>query len=160
MNPPPVSQALTTLNIPHEVFTHPGPVSSLEQAAEERGQRPSQVVRSLLFRLGKGDYVMLLIAGPEQVSWPALRQYLGQSRLTTCSKEEVLQVTGHPIGGVGPFGLPQPVRMLVDDSVLAEEELSIGSGVRGTTVFIKSADLMRGLGHAEVGLFKSTSSDK
>jgi Cys-tRNA(Pro) deacylase len=150
----PVSQALTDLSIPHRVFVHPGPVASLEQAAEERGQRPNQVIRSLLFRLGKGDYVMLLVAGPEQVSWPALRQYLGQSRLTTAKTEEVLQVTGYPIGGVAPFGLPQPLRILVDDSVLAEEELSIGSGVRGTTIILKSANLMRGLAGAEVGRFK------
>jgi Cys-tRNA(Pro) deacylase len=155
MTNPPVSDALTTLSIPHRVFTHPGPVSSLEQAAEERGQRPNQVVRSLLFRIGKGEYVMLLVAGPEQISWPALRQHLGQSRLTTAKKEEVLQVTGYPIGGVGPFGLPQSIRMLVDESVLAEEELSIGSGVRGTTVILNSADLMRGLENAEVGQFKA-----
>jgi Cys-tRNA(Pro)/Cys-tRNA(Cys) deacylase len=152
----PVSQALVTLNIPHHTFIHPGPVTSLEQAAEERGQQPDQVVRSLLFRLGKGDYVMLLVAGPEQVSWPALRQYLGQSRLTTANQEEVLQVTGYPIGGVGPFGLPQPVRMLVDQSVLDQEEISIGSGVRGTTIILKTADLMRALPHAEIGRFKST----
>jgi len=150
----PVTEALAALDVPHSLFTHPGPVSSLEQAAEERGQRPSQVVRSLLFRLGKGDYVMLLVAGPEQVSWPALRQYLGQSRLTTASREEVLQVTGYPIGGVSPFGLPQPLRILVDESVAAEEELSIGAGVRGSTVILKSADLLRALPNYEVGHFK------
>jgi prolyl-tRNA editing enzyme YbaK/EbsC (Cys-tRNA(Pro) deacylase) len=97
---------------------------------------------------------MLLVAGPEQVSWPALRQYLGQSRLTTAKREEVLQVTGYPIGGVGPFGLPQPMRMLVDEGVLEEESVSIGSGVRGTTVILQTADLMRGLPNAEVGQFK------
>jgi Cys-tRNA(Pro) deacylase len=150
----PVSDALTELNIPHRVFVHPGMVTSLEQAAEERGQRPNQVIRSLLFRVGKGEYVMLLVAGPEQVSWPALRQYLGQSRLTTAKREEVLQVTGYPIGGVGPFGLPQPMRMLVDEGVLEEESVSIGSGVRGTTVILQTADLMRGLPNAEVGQFK------
>jgi Cys-tRNA(Pro) deacylase len=150
----PVSDALTELNIPHRVFVHPGVVTSLEQAAEERGQRPNQVIRSLLFRVGKGEYVMLLVAGPEQVSWPALRQYLGQSRLTTAKREEVLQVTGYPIGGVGPFGLPQPMRMLVDEGVLEEESVSIGSGVRGTTVILQTADLMRGLPNAEVGQFK------
>lgn len=156
LNSTPVTEALTALSIPHRLFTHPGPVNSLEQAAEERGQRPSQVVRSLLFRLGKGDYIMLLVAGPEQVSWPALRQYLGQSRLTTASREEVLQVTGYPIGGVSPLGLPQPLRTLVDESVLAEEELSIGAGVRGSTVILKSADLLNALSNHEIGRFKET----
>ena len=63
--PPPVSIALTAANIPHRVFRHSGPVNSLEQAAEERGQQPDQVVRSILFRLGKGHYAMVLMAGPD-----------------------------------------------------------------------------------------------
>jgi Cys-tRNA(Pro)/Cys-tRNA(Cys) deacylase len=153
---PPVSLALDELNIPHHTFTHPGPVKSLEQAARERGQRPEQVVRSILFRTGEDEYLMALVAGPAQISWKALRSYLGQSRLTMASKEEVLEVTGYPIGAVGPFGTTRPlsgagsIRVLVDTSVFAEEEISLGSGIRGTTVILKSADLKRALGEVEV----------
>jgi len=35
----PVIRALTKMNIPHRFFRHPGPIHSLEQAAEERGQK-------------------------------------------------------------------------------------------------------------------------
>lgn len=152
--PPPVSLALTAANIPHRVFHHTGPVNSLEQAAAERGQKPEQVVRSILFRLGKGHYTMVLMAGPDQISWPALRAYLGQSRLTTAKREEVLQVTGYELGAVAPFGLPQPVRVLVDESVLEQEEISLGSGERGTAVILKPGDMMRGLTSAKVGHFR------
>jgi Cys-tRNA(Pro)/Cys-tRNA(Cys) deacylase len=72
-NKPPVSLALEKLNIPHRIFTHPGPVNSLEQAARERGQRPEQVVRSILFRTGEDEYLMALVTGPAQISWKALR---------------------------------------------------------------------------------------
>lgn len=150
---PPVSIALDTLNIPHRTFAHPGPVHSLEQAAQERGQRPQQVVRSILFRLGEGRYAMVLMAGARQVSWPALRRHFGQSRLTMANEEEVLAVTGYQVGAVSPFGLPAPLDVLVDDSVLAEEEVSIGSGVRGTTVILRTEDLMVGLGDAITGSF-------
>jgi Cys-tRNA(Pro)/Cys-tRNA(Cys) deacylase len=149
----PVTEALLALNIPHRFFRHPGPVASIEQAARERGQRPGQVVRSLVFRLGEGNFVMVLVAGPAQVSWPALRAYLGQSRLTTASEAEVLAVTGYPIGAVSPVGLPTPLRVLVDPSVLREEEVSIGSGERYATVILKTADLLKSLGQVEVGDF-------
>ena len=151
----PVTLALTNLNIPHRFFRHPGPVHSLEQAALERNQQPEQVIRSILFRLGQADYAMVLIAGPGQISWRALRHYLGQSRLTMASKEEVLNVTGYQIGAVSPFGLPQPLRVLVDESVLAQQEVSIGSGERGTTVILTVEALMQGLGDVEVGKFAS-----
>jgi Cys-tRNA(Pro) deacylase len=153
---PPVSLALEKLNIPHRVFTHPGPVDSLEQAARERGQRPEQVVRSILFRTGEDEYLMALVTGPGQISWKALRAYLGQSRLTMASEAEVLAVTGYPIGAVSPFGTLRTTRVLVDPGVFYEAEISIGSGIRGTTVILKSADLRRALGDFEmVELFKN-----
>lgn len=150
----PVSQALTSLGVPHQLFTHPGPVSSLEQAAAERGQQPDQVVRSLLFRLGEGEYAMVLMAGPAQVSWKALRRHVGQSRLTTASEDEVLAVTGYTRGAVAPFGLRQPVRVLIDQGVMAQEMISMGSGVRGSAVILSTADLRRALPDAEIGDFQ------
>ena len=152
---PPVSQYLSELGIPHRVFRHPGPIHSLEQAARERGQQPEQVVRSILFRIGQGEYVMVLAAGPAQVSWPALRSYLGLSRLTMASEEEVLEATGYQTGAVSPFGLPRLIRILVDRKLLLQEEVSIGSGVRGTTVILRVDDLMKTLGDVEVGDFLS-----
>ena len=147
---PPVSLALEKLGIPHRVFRHAGPVTSLEQAAGERGQRPGQVVRSILFRVGEDEYRLALVAGPAQISWKALRRHLGQSRLTMATPEEVLEVTGYEIGAVSPFGLRRPLKILVDPGMLAEAEVSIGSGVRGTAVILKSADLLWALGGAEI----------
>ncbi|NOZ72771.1 MAG: hypothetical protein GXP38_12820, partial [Chloroflexi bacterium] len=47
---PPVAQALESLGVPYRLFDHGGPVRSLEQAAQERGQQLQQVVRTILFR--------------------------------------------------------------------------------------------------------------
>lgn len=159
MNPdplPPVAAALDQLGIPYRLFTHIGPVESLEQAARERGQRPEQVVRSILFRLAQDRFAMVLVAGPAQVDWKRLRQHLGQSRLTMASPDEVLAVTGYPTGAVGPLGLPQPLPIYIDDSVLAEREISLGSGARGTTVILASAALLAALPAVEVGTFRQT----
>ncbi len=147
---PPVSLELEKLGIPHRVFHHAGEVTSLEQAARERGQRPEQVVRSILFRTGEDEYLMALVAGPAQISWKALRTYLDQSRLTMANEAEVLEVTGYPIGAVSPFGTMRTMRVLADPDVFVEEEISIGSGIRGTTVILKSADLRRALGEVEI----------
>lgn len=147
---PPASLALDKSGIPHSVFRHAGQVNSLEQAAEERGQRPEQVIRSILFRIGEDQFLMALVAGPAQISWKKLRQHLGQSRLTMASEEEVLAVTGYLVGAVSPFGLPQPLEVLVDPGVLKEDVVSLGSGLRGVAIIMKSADMMRGLVRASV----------
>ena len=147
---PPASLALHKLGIPHRVFRHSGQVTSLEQAAAERGQRPEQVVRSIVFRLGEGEFIMALVAGPAQISWRKLRQYLGRSRVTMASEAEVLEQTGYRIGTVSPFGLPHPMRVLLDPGVLRESEISIGSGLPSTGIILSSKDLQRGLPEAQV----------
>ena len=93
---------------------------------------------------------MALVAGPDQVSWKILRKYLGRSRVSMASEDEVLAVTGYRIGTVGPFGLLRPLKVLIETGVMNEEEVSIGSGMRNTAVILKSADLRHALQDAEV----------
>ena len=151
----PVTAALDRLHIPYRLFTHRGLITSLEQAAAERGQRPEQVVRSILFRLDAEHFAMVLMAGAAQVDWRTLRKHLGRSRLTMASEEEVLAVTGYQTGAVSPLGLPQPLPIFIDEGVLAEQEISLGSGVCGTTVILAAADLLAALPEAEIGDFRT-----
>lgn len=158
METPPVSLALEKLNIPHRVFRHETPVDSFEKAASDRGQRPSQIVRTILFRVTEDEFALVLAAGPGQISWKKLRKLLGRSRITMATDEEVFSVTGYRPGTVGPFGLVKQPQMFIEAGVLKEEEVSIGSGMRDTAVILKSADLMKGLGDVEVvGLFEKDS---
>lgn len=147
---PPVSIALEKLGVPHRVFRHENQVTSLEQAANERGQRPGQVVRSILFRVSEGEFVMALVAGPEQISWKRLRKLVGKSRISMATEDEVFAVTGYRVGTVGPFGLPRQIKVLIDAGVMSEEEISIGSGMRNTAVILKSSDLKNALGNVAV----------
>ena len=147
---PPASIALDQLGIPHRVFRHETPVESFEQAASDRNQRPEQVVRSILFQVRPEEFVMVLMAGREQVDWRSLRKLVGRSRMRMATEDEVLEVTGYRIGTVSPFGMKRQVRVLIDSSVLRDEEISIGSGVSNTAILLKSADLRRALGNAEV----------
>lgn len=147
---PPASIALEKLNIPHRVFKHEIPVNSFEQAASDRKQRPEQVVRSILFQIRPEEFLMVLVAGREQVDWKKLRQYVGRSRVRMATEEEVLEVTGYRIGTVSPFGLKNKVKVLIDGSVLREDEISTGSGVRNMAIIMRSADLRQALNESEV----------
>jgi len=150
MDKPPASIALDQLGIPHRVFRHEKPVTSFEQAATDRNQRPEQIVRSILFQVRPGEFVMALMAGPSQIDWRKLRQLVKRSRVRMATEEEVLEVTGYRIGTVSPFGVRNQARVLLDASVLREEEISIGSGVRNTAIIMKSEDVHKALGDVEV----------
>ena len=152
---PPVSTALDKLDIPHDIFHHTNPVRSIGQAAAERNQDVSQVVRSILFRLSEDEYAMVLVAGPNQISWRTLRRHFRQSRLTMASPEEVLQITGYQIGTVSPFGLKTEIPILVDETVFKPPAVSLGSGQQNTAILITTKNLKKALGEVEVGRFSS-----
>lgn len=150
MEQPPASIALEKLYIPHHVFKHETPVTSFEQAASDRSQRPEQIVRSILFQIRPEEFLMVLVAGPAQVDWKKLRQLVKRSRVRMATEEEVLEVTGYRVGTVSPFGLKKQVKILIDSSVLKEEEISIGSGVRNMAIIMKSEDLRHTLEDSEI----------
>lgn len=152
-NTPPVSSALSAQNAPHQVFIHEKPFKGMAEAAEARDQDISQLIRSILFRVGKDEFMLALIAGPAQLSWGALRAHLGQSRMTMATKDEVKNVTGYPIGTVAPFGLARPLRILADENVFLPDEVSFGSGQHGAAIIMKIKDFKKVLGEIEIGKF-------
>jgi Cys-tRNA(Pro)/Cys-tRNA(Cys) deacylase len=108
------------------------------------------VVRSIVFRLAEDEFVMVLMPGPDQVPWKALRRFLGQSRLTMASEEELLQATGYRPGTVTPFGLPKPMRVLIDQGILSQPEVSLGSGQHGLAILMKPQDILAALDEFEI----------
>jgi Cys-tRNA(Pro) deacylase len=151
----PVTRALDAAFVRYEFHRHDRPVTSLEQAASERGLRPGQIVRSLVFRSEDGSFLIVLAPGPGRVSWPKLRRHLGVSRLTTASPEEVLQLTGYPPGAVSPLGLATPMRILADRKLSQEQTVSVGAGIRDAGVVLQTQDLLR-LVQPEMGDFLET----
>jgi Cys-tRNA(Pro) deacylase len=145
----PATRHLDRLGIPYRVHVHAEPIRSLEQAAAERGLAPDQVVRSLVFRVESGEFVLVLMPGARQVSWPKLRRYLGVSRLTTASRAQLFSTTGYPPGAVSPFGLPNPMRILADQSVLLPATLSLGAGAANAGLILARDDLL-GVMHPEI----------
>ncbi len=149
----PAARALDALGIPYRVFEHARTPTSLDDAAQARGQDPMQVVRSIVFRLAEAEFVMVLMAGPGQISWKAIRAALGVSRMTMATEEEVLAETGFVRGAVTPLGLQRPMHILADENVFEPEEVSLGSGVRGVAIIMKSIDLKKALNGVEIGQF-------
>lgn len=137
------------------IFVHAGPLHSLEQAASERGQSPGQVVRSLVFRLAKDRFAMVLVAGPAKLSWKKLRGHFGQRRLTQASPDEVLRITGYEVGTVSPFGLATGLPIYIEEGVLNKDMLSLGSGRAGTALLMNPAQLLAALPAAQrIALFE------
>ena len=152
MNTSPVAELLEQAGVDHVLHIHKTPIRSLEDAARERGLLPEQIVRSLVFRLEGDRFILLLAPGPGKVSWSRLRRHLGVSRLTTANAEEVRRATGYVPGAVSPLGLAAPMRTFADRSLLDQQTVSIGAGIRDAGIVLATKDLLQ-LVRPEIGDF-------
>jgi Cys-tRNA(Pro) deacylase len=141
----PAEEHVRRLGIPYRLYRHDHTVHSLAQAASERGMDEDQIVRSLVFRLQDGSFILVLMPGPGQVAWSKLRHFLGVSRITTAGADEVYQVTGYRPGTVSPFGLAEPLRLLADQRLRHRNEISVGAGIRDAGLILDSHDLTKAL---------------
>jgi prolyl-tRNA editing enzyme YbaK/EbsC (Cys-tRNA(Pro) deacylase) len=79
----------------------------------------------------------------------AVRDRLGTRKASFASPDETRALTGHEIGGVTVFGLPDGLPLLVDAAVMDRERIVLGGGSRSWKVIAPSAILL-GLPNVEV----------
>lgn len=95
-------------------------------AAAAHGVEPAQIAKTLSLRLG--DRVVLLVArGDARLDNRKTKAAFG-TKPRMLDAEEVERLTGHPVGGVCPFGLAQPLPVYCDVSLRAFEEVVPAAG--------------------------------
>ena len=114
-------------------------------AAEAHGVEPGRIAKTLVFRLGDGRIVLLVASGDRRIDNRKFKDTFGKGKMLP--PEEVAELTGHPVGGVCPFGLAQPLPIYLDLSLQDFDEVlpaagAIHSAVRITPALL--ADLTAG----------------
>ncbi|MFC3532929.1 YbaK/EbsC family protein [Vogesella facilis] len=110
-------------------------------AAEAHGVEPGRIAKTLAFRLADGRVVLLVARGDARIDNRKFKDAFGKGRMLPA--EEVQQLTGHPVGGVCPFGLAQPLPVYLDSSLQVYQEVLPAAGDVHTAVRISPAELAR-----------------
>ncbi len=106
-------------------------------AAEAWQVAPGQIAKTLSLRVG--DRVLLVVAsGDHRLDNRKLRAAFG-GKAKMLGAQEVADLTGHPVGGVCPFGLASPLPIYCDESLRLFDEVvpaagSINSALKIATV--------------------------
>jgi prolyl-tRNA editing enzyme YbaK/EbsC (Cys-tRNA(Pro) deacylase) len=78
-----------------------------------------------------------------------VRKHLGARKISFASMDTAISLTGMEYGGITPIGLPGDWPILVDQNVIDQERVVIGSGIRGSKLLV-STSVMSSLPGAEV----------
>jgi prolyl-tRNA editing enzyme YbaK/EbsC (Cys-tRNA(Pro) deacylase) len=71
-----------------------------------------------------------------------VRDRLGTRKASFASADETRELTGHEIGGVTAFGLPDGLPLWVDAAVMARERIVLGGGSRSWKVLAPPSILL------------------
>lgn len=117
-----------------EVIELPVETSTVALAAEAHGVERGRIAKTLSLRVGERN-LLVVARGDARLDNRKLRSVFG-GKARMLDAEQVLALTGHPVGGVCPFGLATPLPVYCDISLRSFEDVIPAAGGLHTAVRI------------------------
>ena len=115
-------------------------------AAEAHGLETGQIAKTLALWI-RDEVVLLVMNGDARIDNARYKARFG-TKAKMLGADEVLAWTSHPVGGVCPFGLPQPLRVFADRSLRRYDVVLPAAGSIHSALRIEP-DRLAALTHAE-----------
>lgn len=113
--------------------------ATVDTAAKALGVEPGRIAKTLAVRAG--DHLFLLVTrGNARLDNRKCKDEFG-ARPRMLGPEETLELTGHPVGGVCPFGLKTPLPVYLDQSLKAFDIVYPAGGSLNTSVKVPTGRL-------------------
>jgi prolyl-tRNA editing enzyme YbaK/EbsC (Cys-tRNA(Pro) deacylase) len=109
-----------------------GSTATVATAAESLGVAPGCIAKTLAVRAGEQTF-LLVARGDARLDNRKCKDELG-ARPRMLGPEETLELTGHPVGGVCPFGLTTPLPVYLDVSLRDFDSVYPAGGSLNTSV--------------------------
>ncbi|MEF1284086.1 MULTISPECIES: aminoacyl-tRNA deacylase [unclassified Vibrio] len=138
-----ITQYLESQQVNFRLLPHQRPAVTIEDAAMQRGIRPSQMVKSIVLRDMSNRYAIACAPGDQSIDPKKVRALLEWRRMTCVSMEQVASLTGYQIGTVVPLLLKTPMTVIFDQQLLSEPEVTISSGSNMAGIALQCDDLIR-----------------
>ena len=124
--------------------------ATVATAAEALGVEPGRIAKTLAVRAG--NHTFLVVArGDARLDNRKSKDEFG-ARPRMLGPDETLELTGHPVGGVCPFGLKIALPVYLDVSLRAFDTVFPAGGSLNTSVKVKTDRLFELVGERWVDL--------
>lgn len=117
-----------------EVLHMESSTATVELAAEALGVEPGRIAKSMAVRLKDRDIIIVAKGDVRLDNRKFKDQFKEKARFI--GGEEMLEATGHPVGGVCPFGLSKPLDIYLDESLRVYDHVYPAAGGPNTCLKI------------------------
>lgn len=108
-------------------------------AAQALGCEEAHIAKTLSF-MQDGKAVLIVMAGDARIDNPRYKLHFSQ-KAKMLTPDEAIEFTGHAVGGVCPFALPEGVTVYLDESLLRFETVYPAAGTSSSAVRLTPAEL-------------------
>lgn len=126
-------------NMNFEIKMFDESTATVELAAKVVGVEPGQIAKTMALEL-KDRYIILVVKGDSKIDNKKYKDYF-KTKLKMIDSEKVLEVTGHPVGGVCPFGLKNSIQVYLDKSLKVYDTVYPAAGTPNSAVKITIDEL-------------------
>lgn len=120
-------------HIPNEILLLSESSATVELAAKALGREPGEIAKTLALRLKDDSCIVLVVCGTARIDNRKYKDTFS-CKAQMLAFEETLEVTGHPVGGVCPFALPEGVAIYLDESLKQYREVFPAAGTANSAV--------------------------
>ena len=104
---------------------------------------PAAVFKTLVARGDKTGVMMALVAADAELDLKKLATISGNKKIELVAVKELLGLTGYIRGGCSPLGAKRKYPVIIDETVILSEQVSISAGQRGLQLIVAPDDLQR-----------------
>lgn len=108
-------------------------------AAQALGCEEGEIAKTLSLKTADGS-IVIVVMGKARIDNKKYKEVFGE-KAKFLQGDEVLELTGHPIGGVCPFGLKPDVKIYLDESLKKYDVIYPAAGACNNAVKISINDL-------------------
>lgn len=134
------------------LIDHSRSTATVAEAAEVLGVEPARIAKTLAFRVGE-EVMLLLARGDARLDNGKCKAELG-GRPRMLDPEQTLELTGHAVGGVCPFGLATPLPIVADRSLQGYATVFPAAGSQTSSVEVEPERLAALVGARWVDICK------
>ena len=116
----------------YEIIEKEVSTATVELAAQAIGVEPELIAKTMAFRLNEKD-VLVVSKGDAKIDNRKFKDAF-KTKAKMMKYEEVLEATGHPVGGVCPFALKTPMEIYLDVSLKQFEYVYPAAGSTNSAV--------------------------
>ena len=114
---------------------------SVDEAAAAAGVSPSDLVKSICMLDDDDNLIVAIVNGKDRASTSRVAKALGTSRPRIAEPQEVMEITGFPVGGTPPLGFE--ATFIMDERIFDKKFILAGGGSDRSLIRIRPDELMK-----------------